>query len=214
MFCRPNKIGQTPYSIDQMNPSPILPHIFGLFIILELAVKIEMRECMKCFKSTRFFTGPIDAENQMESILGYDVYSNVLADMVRFTLFSNFDSLFWYWWIECKTPIVCRYASPVWPFRSPWVSTPNGAVERVCCWANWGLVSENQFFLYCRDTVTRMSGIDDVVLSIVEGLTQIAMVSELSIFELTVKNTVYSGHGGSWSISLSSFSSLLFRSLQ
>ncbi|GMS95993.1 hypothetical protein PENTCL1PPCAC_18168, partial [Pristionchus entomophagus] len=54
LLYRPNKIGQTPYSIDQMNPSPILPHIFG----------------------------PIDAENQMESILGYDVYSNVLADMV------------------------------------------------------------------------------------------------------------------------------------
>uniref|UniRef100_A0A183G6F0 ANK_REP_REGION domain-containing protein n=1 Tax=Heligmosomoides polygyrus TaxID=6339 RepID=A0A183G6F0_HELPZ len=54
LLYRPNRIGQTPYSIDQANPQPILPLIFG----------------------------PIDAEQQMDTMLGYDVYSNVLADIV------------------------------------------------------------------------------------------------------------------------------------
>ncbi|WKY04167.1 hypothetical protein Q1695_005278 [Nippostrongylus brasiliensis] len=54
LLYRPNRLGQTPYSIDQGNPQPILPLIFG----------------------------PIDAEQQMDTMLGYDVYSNVLADIV------------------------------------------------------------------------------------------------------------------------------------
>ncbi|KJH52812.1 P-loop domain protein, KAP family [Dictyocaulus viviparus] len=53
LLYRPNRIGQTPYSIDQGNPQPILPLIFG----------------------------PIDAEQQMDTMLGYDVYSNVIADI-------------------------------------------------------------------------------------------------------------------------------------
>ncbi|VDM52189.1 unnamed protein product [Angiostrongylus costaricensis] len=54
LLYRPNRLGQTPYSIDQGNPQPILPLIFG----------------------------PIDADQQMDTMLGYDVYSNVLADIV------------------------------------------------------------------------------------------------------------------------------------
>ncbi|CAJ0602927.1 unnamed protein product [Cylicocyclus nassatus] len=54
LLYRPNRLGQTPYSIDNANPQPILPLIFG----------------------------PIDAEQQMDTMLGYDVYSNVLADIV------------------------------------------------------------------------------------------------------------------------------------
>ncbi|CAB3406257.1 unnamed protein product [Caenorhabditis bovis] len=54
LLYRPNKLGQTPYSIDLSNPQPILPLIFG----------------------------PIDAEDKMENVMGYDVYSNVLADIV------------------------------------------------------------------------------------------------------------------------------------
>ncbi|KIH63935.1 P-loop domain protein, KAP family [Ancylostoma duodenale] len=53
LLYRPNRLGQTPYSIDNANPQPILPLIFG----------------------------PIDAEQQMDTMLGYDVYSNVLADI-------------------------------------------------------------------------------------------------------------------------------------
>ncbi|KAK6747115.1 hypothetical protein RB195_000379 [Necator americanus] len=54
LLYRPNRLGQTPYSIDNANPQPILPLIFG----------------------------PIDAEQHMDTMLGYDVYSNVLADIV------------------------------------------------------------------------------------------------------------------------------------
>ena len=53
LLYRPNKLGQTPYSIDLSNPQPILPLIFG----------------------------PIDAEDKMDTAMGYDVYSNVLADI-------------------------------------------------------------------------------------------------------------------------------------
>ncbi|ETN76088.1 putative septum site-determining protein MinC [Necator americanus] len=53
LLYRPNRLGQTPYSIDNANPQPILPLIFG----------------------------PIDAEQHMDTMLGYDVYSNVLADI-------------------------------------------------------------------------------------------------------------------------------------
>ncbi|PAV64255.1 hypothetical protein WR25_13293 [Diploscapter pachys] len=54
LLYRPNKLGETPYSIDQRNQQPILPLIFG----------------------------PIDAEQHMDTMMGYDVYSNVLADIV------------------------------------------------------------------------------------------------------------------------------------
>lgn len=54
LLYRPNKLGQTPYSIDQSNAQPILPLIFG----------------------------PVDAETHMDAMLGYDIYSNVLADIV------------------------------------------------------------------------------------------------------------------------------------
>lgn len=54
LLYRPNKLGQTPYSIDQNNPQPIIPLIFG----------------------------PIESETHMDTMLGYDVYSNVLADIV------------------------------------------------------------------------------------------------------------------------------------
>ncbi|KAK0398478.1 hypothetical protein QR680_002608 [Steinernema hermaphroditum] len=54
LLYRPNKLGQTPYSIDQANPQPIIPLIFG----------------------------PVDSELHMDTMLGYDVYSNVLADIV------------------------------------------------------------------------------------------------------------------------------------
>lgn len=53
LLYRPNKSGQTPYSIDQESSQPIIPLIFG----------------------------PLDAEVQMDAMLGYDVYSNVLADI-------------------------------------------------------------------------------------------------------------------------------------
>ncbi|CAG9537947.1 unnamed protein product [Cercopithifilaria johnstoni] len=54
LLYRPNKLGQTPYSIDQENPQPIIPLIYG----------------------------PLDAEIQVDAMLGYDIYSNVLADIV------------------------------------------------------------------------------------------------------------------------------------
>uniref|UniRef100_A0A1I8A8N2 ANK_REP_REGION domain-containing protein n=1 Tax=Steinernema glaseri TaxID=37863 RepID=A0A1I8A8N2_9BILA len=54
LLYRPNKLGQTPYSIDQSNPQPIIPLIFG----------------------------PVDSELNMDTMLGYDIYSNVLADIV------------------------------------------------------------------------------------------------------------------------------------
>uniref|UniRef100_A0A8R1XWH9 ANK_REP_REGION domain-containing protein n=1 Tax=Onchocerca volvulus TaxID=6282 RepID=A0A8R1XWH9_ONCVO len=54
LLYRPNKLGQTPYSIDQENPQPIIPLIYG----------------------------PLDAEVQVDAMLGYDIYSNVLADIV------------------------------------------------------------------------------------------------------------------------------------
>ena len=53
LLYRPNKLGETPYSVDQRNQQPILPLIFG----------------------------PIDAEQHMDTMMGYDVYSNVLADI-------------------------------------------------------------------------------------------------------------------------------------
>ncbi|KAM3718098.1 Kinase D-interacting substrate of [Dirofilaria immitis] len=54
LLYRPNKLGETPYSIDQENPQPIIPLIYG----------------------------PLDAEVQVDAMLGYDIYSNVLADIV------------------------------------------------------------------------------------------------------------------------------------
>ncbi|CAJ0956645.1 unnamed protein product, partial [Mesorhabditis belari] len=54
LLYRPNKLGQTPYSIDQQNPQPILPLIFG----------------------------PVDAEQHLDAMLGYDIYSNVIADIL------------------------------------------------------------------------------------------------------------------------------------
>lgn len=53
LLYRPNKMGETPYSIDQENPHPILPSIFG----------------------------PIGTEVDLKSILGYDAYGDVLAGM-------------------------------------------------------------------------------------------------------------------------------------
>uniref|UniRef100_A0AC34Q5T4 KAP NTPase domain-containing protein n=1 Tax=Panagrolaimus sp. JU765 TaxID=591449 RepID=A0AC34Q5T4_9BILA len=54
LLYRPNKYGETPYSIDQQNPNPILPSIFG----------------------------PIGADVDVKNMLGYDAYSDVLADIV------------------------------------------------------------------------------------------------------------------------------------
>ncbi len=54
LLYRPNKSGETPYSIDQSSQEPILPYIFG----------------------------PIESQTQSESMLGYDIYSNVLADIL------------------------------------------------------------------------------------------------------------------------------------
>uniref|UniRef100_A0A914XLM8 KAP NTPase domain-containing protein n=1 Tax=Plectus sambesii TaxID=2011161 RepID=A0A914XLM8_9BILA len=54
LLYRPNKVGETPYSIDQNSSEPILPFIFG----------------------------PAESHAQPDSMLGYDVYSNVLADIL------------------------------------------------------------------------------------------------------------------------------------
>uniref|UniRef100_A0A914DMY8 KAP NTPase domain-containing protein n=1 Tax=Acrobeloides nanus TaxID=290746 RepID=A0A914DMY8_9BILA len=54
LLYRPNRLGETPYSIDQENPHPILPSIFG----------------------------PIGADVDLKNMLGYDVYGDVLADIV------------------------------------------------------------------------------------------------------------------------------------
>ncbi|KAE9549096.1 hypothetical protein FO519_007696 [Halicephalobus sp. NKZ332] len=54
LLYRPNKFGETPYSIDQQNPHPILPSIFG----------------------------PIGSDVDIKNMLGYDAYSDVLADIV------------------------------------------------------------------------------------------------------------------------------------
>ncbi|CAD5215858.1 unnamed protein product [Bursaphelenchus okinawaensis] len=54
LLYRPNKLGETPYSIDQESSSPILPTIFG----------------------------PIGVDMEFNSLLGYEAYSDVLADIV------------------------------------------------------------------------------------------------------------------------------------
>ncbi|KAL3090157.1 hypothetical protein niasHS_006609 [Heterodera schachtii] len=54
LLYRPNKLGETPYSIDQENGNPILPTIFG----------------------------PIGSDVGMKSLFGFDSYSDVLADVV------------------------------------------------------------------------------------------------------------------------------------
>lgn len=54
LLYRPNKMGQTPYSIDQESQVPILPSIFG----------------------------PIGTDMDLRNVLGYDAYSDVLADVV------------------------------------------------------------------------------------------------------------------------------------
>uniref|UniRef100_A0A914YPX1 KAP NTPase domain-containing protein n=1 Tax=Panagrolaimus superbus TaxID=310955 RepID=A0A914YPX1_9BILA len=54
LLYRPNKTGETPYSIDQESPHPILPTIFG----------------------------PIGSDVDIKNLLGYDAYSDVLADIV------------------------------------------------------------------------------------------------------------------------------------
>lgn len=53
LLYRPNKAGQTAYAIDMENPQPILPLLYG----------------------------PKQADQQMDGMMGYDVYSNVLADI-------------------------------------------------------------------------------------------------------------------------------------
>ncbi|CAI4222074.1 unnamed protein product [Auanema sp. JU1783] len=54
LLYRPNNVGQTAYSIDMENPQPILPLLYG----------------------------PKQADQQMDSMMGYDIYSNVIADIV------------------------------------------------------------------------------------------------------------------------------------
>uniref|UniRef100_A0A915HFM0 KAP NTPase domain-containing protein n=1 Tax=Romanomermis culicivorax TaxID=13658 RepID=A0A915HFM0_ROMCU len=54
LLYQPNKAGETPYGIDQSRTQPILPHIFG----------------------------PAESQVQTEAMLGYDVYSNILADIL------------------------------------------------------------------------------------------------------------------------------------
>lgn len=54
LLYRPNKLGETPYSIDQESPQPILPTIFG----------------------------PIGTDVDLKNLLGFDSYSDVLADVV------------------------------------------------------------------------------------------------------------------------------------
>uniref|UniRef100_A0A0N5AP23 ANK_REP_REGION domain-containing protein n=1 Tax=Syphacia muris TaxID=451379 RepID=A0A0N5AP23_9BILA len=53
LLYRPNKSGHTPYFIDQCHPKPILPLIFG----------------------------PVETESHVDAMLGYNIYSNVLADI-------------------------------------------------------------------------------------------------------------------------------------
>lgn len=53
LLYRPNKLGETPYSIDQDADRPILPTIFG----------------------------PIGTDIDLKSLLGYDAYSDVLAGL-------------------------------------------------------------------------------------------------------------------------------------
>ncbi|KAI1721351.1 KAP family p-loop domain-containing protein [Ditylenchus destructor] len=54
LLYRPNKLGETPYSIDQEAEKPILPTIFG----------------------------PIGTDMDLKNLLGSDAYSDVLADVV------------------------------------------------------------------------------------------------------------------------------------
>uniref|UniRef100_A0A1I8BLY7 ANK_REP_REGION domain-containing protein n=1 Tax=Meloidogyne hapla TaxID=6305 RepID=A0A1I8BLY7_MELHA len=54
LLYRPNKLGETPYSIDQESPQPILPTIFG----------------------------PFGTEVDLKSLLGFDSYGDVIADVV------------------------------------------------------------------------------------------------------------------------------------
>uniref|UniRef100_A0A183C2G0 ANK_REP_REGION domain-containing protein n=1 Tax=Globodera pallida TaxID=36090 RepID=A0A183C2G0_GLOPA len=54
LLYRPNKLGETPYSIDQESGSPILPTIFG----------------------------PIGNDAGLKSLFGFDSYGDVLADVV------------------------------------------------------------------------------------------------------------------------------------
>jgi len=54
LLYRPNKLGETPYSIDQEALRPVLPTIFG----------------------------PIGTDVDLKSLLGFDIYSDVLADVV------------------------------------------------------------------------------------------------------------------------------------
>uniref|UniRef100_A0A0K0DZI9 ANK_REP_REGION domain-containing protein n=1 Tax=Strongyloides stercoralis TaxID=6248 RepID=A0A0K0DZI9_STRER len=50
----PNKFGETPYSIDQQNSNPILSQMYGV----------------------------LDSEAQVNSLLGYEIYADVLADIL------------------------------------------------------------------------------------------------------------------------------------
>ncbi|KAI6235467.1 hypothetical protein M3Y95_00054700 [Aphelenchoides besseyi] len=54
LLYRPNKVGETPYSIDQESATPILPTIFG----------------------------PIGIDADLKNLLGFEAYSDVLADIV------------------------------------------------------------------------------------------------------------------------------------
>ncbi|CEF61893.1 Ankyrin repeat and KAP P-loop domain and Ankyrin repeat-containing domain-containing protein [Strongyloides ratti] len=54
LLYRPNKLGETPYSLDQSNPAPVIPIIFG----------------------------QIDGSVEANTMLGYDIYSDVLADIL------------------------------------------------------------------------------------------------------------------------------------
>lgn len=53
LLYRPNRNGQTPYFIDQCYPQPLLPLIFG----------------------------PVESDGQGDAMLGFNIYSNVLADI-------------------------------------------------------------------------------------------------------------------------------------
>ena len=54
LLYRPNAAGETPYSIDQSSPQPLLPTILG----------------------------PMESQAETDAMMGYDIYSNVIADIL------------------------------------------------------------------------------------------------------------------------------------
>lgn len=75
LLYRPNRAGETPYNIDINHQKTILGQIFGAskFYIVFLAIIVYC---------SLYLSGRLNTNEDNENMLGYDLYSSALADIL------------------------------------------------------------------------------------------------------------------------------------